>query len=111
MPPFMSTPPFIGIISSLNYQNTEPVTVGTSSAVLVAAGQFRRSLVVQTLPGSTTNVWLNPSGAPAVVGSGCLVSAGGGSFTFGSIEVPMPAGEITAITDGETAQGVALAGG
>lgn len=107
----MGAAPYNGTILPLTYQNPAPATVSTTSEVLVTAGQFSRSLTIATLPGSTTSVWLNPSGELAIVGSGHLVAADGGSFTFGSAGTPIPTGPITAITDGDTPQPVALAGG
>lgn len=98
-------------IPGLTYGSTVTGTVGTGSSTLVAAGTFARTLLISTLPTSTTNVWLNPSGGAAAVGSGLMVAAGGGSVVFGTQAQPMPTGNITAITDGGSSQPVALCGG
>jgi hypothetical protein len=94
----------------LAYSGPTSASVGTASTQIAAAGAYARSLTITTLPASTTNVWLG-IGVPAVVGTGLLVSAGGGSFSFGAPEAPIPTGAINAITDGTSAQSVALGGG
>lgn len=98
-------------VTALAYTSVATASVGTTTGTLVPAGQFARSLTITTLPASTANVWLNPMGAAAVVGSGVFVAAGGGSFTFGTLSAPMPTLAITAITDGASAQSVAILGG
>ena len=95
----------------LTYTSPTSGTAGTSSGVLITAGAFTRVVTVQTLPASTCNTWLQPSGAAAVVGTGALVAAGGGAYTFGTVAAPMPAGNITAITDCGSPQTVTLVGG
>jgi hypothetical protein len=105
------TAPYQGTVAALAYQNPALGTANTSSGVLVTAGQFARSVTISTLPTSTTNVWLNPSGQSAIAGSGACVLAGGGSYTFGGAEAPMPTANITAITDGAAAQTVTIVGG
>ena len=59
-----------------------PSTCGTATTQIVAAGLAPRFLTIQTAPTSAGNLWLNPTGGAAVVGSGVFVASGGGSFTF-----------------------------
>jgi hypothetical protein len=59
-----------------------PATCGTATTQIVAAGLAPRWLTIQTAPTSAGNLWLNPTGGAAVVGSGVFVASGGGSFTF-----------------------------
>jgi hypothetical protein len=92
------------------YSSSGSSSVGTTSGTLATAGQFKFALQIATLPASTANIWLNPTGGAAVVGSGLLLSAGGGSINFGAQALPMPTAAITAITDGASSQNVALAG-
>lgn len=98
-------------VPALVYAASTSASVGTSSASLVSAGAYTRSLTISTLPASTTNVWLRPDGGAAAVGIGYMVAGGGGSVTFGGPALPMPTTAITAITDGPGVQVVALAGG
>ena len=98
-------------VAALTYSSTVSGSVAITSGTLVTAGAFTRALTIATLPASTTNVWLNPSGGAAAVGSGIMVAAGGGSVTFGTMALPIPTGNITAITDAGTTQAVSLVGG
>lgn len=95
----------------LSYLTSTSVSVATTSTLLVPAAAYSSSLQVCTLPGSTTNVWLNASGGAATVDSGIPVFAGGGCTTFGTGALPIPTGPIYAITDGGSAQTVVLSGG
>jgi hypothetical protein len=97
--------------ASLAYTTSSSGIAGVASGPLIAAGQFNRTVTMTTLPASVTNVWLNPTGGPAVIGTGHCVFAGGGSFTYGTLQYPMPTAAISAITDGGAAQSVAIAGG
>src|ERR1700750_1276757 len=81
------------------YHGPWSATVGTTSGVLVAAGAYSTAFTIQTLPGSTGNIYLRPDGSAAVVQTGILIFAGGGSWTFGSLSNPLPTGNLTAITD------------
>lgn len=100
-----------GRVSSLAYTLSSSGTVGVGSGTLLAAGAVVQSLVVQTLIGSTSNVFLNPTGGAATVNSGIQVYGGGGSVVFGPGGYPVPTGAITAITDGTGSQVVTLVGG
>ena len=96
----------------LAYAAPATVSVGTASTAVAAAGAYSRTLQVCTAPASTTNVWINPAGGAAVVGSGVFVPKAAASCpTFGTIDLPMPTGAITGITDGVSAQNVTLTGG
>jgi hypothetical protein len=97
-------------VAALGYSVCTTGTVAVSSGTLVASGLVTSSLTVTSLPTSTGNVWLNPTGSAAVVGAGHLVAAGGGSFTYGAPGVPVPSGPITAISDNGSVV-VGLAGG
>jgi hypothetical protein len=111
--PFQGTGPGGAVTSTvapLAYSGSTSASVGTTSTQIAAAGAYTTALTVTTLPASTTNVWLG-IGVPAVVGTGILVQAGGGGFSFGGPGAPIPTGAINAITDGGSAQSVALAGG
>lgn len=95
----------------LVYTEASSASVGVASGTIVAAGAFKTIVRIATLPGSTTNVWLHPDGTPAIVGTGDCVLAGGGSFAYGTEDAPMPAGNITAITDSGAPQTVTITGG
>jgi hypothetical protein len=111
-PALLAGPLQIGPALTLSYSLSGALSVGTTSGQLVAAGALGRTLQVCTLPASTTNVWLNPAGGAAVVGQGVRVPAGGtGCPTFGTGNLPMPTGQINAITDSGSAQNVTLVGG
>ena len=96
---------------TLAFTASTSVSVATTSGTLATAGAYIKTLQVCTLPASTTNVWLNPTGAAAVVGAGIPVYLGGGCTFFGSGGLPLPTAAITAITDSGSAQTVVLAGG
>lgn len=100
-----------GLVATLAYSSNQNALVGTSTTSIATAGQYARTLMIGTLPASTSNVWLNISGGNAVIGSGILVAAGGGSIDFGGNGTPMPTGAISGITDGTSAQSVWLVGG
>jgi hypothetical protein len=100
-----------GGVAPLAYIGPHSATVQTTSGVLVAAGTYKTSLTIQTLPGSTGNVWLRPDGSTAAPNTGVLVSGFGGSRAFGAPGFPIPAGDITAITDGGAPQVVLVSGG
>jgi hypothetical protein len=82
-----------------------------TSGILIAAGAYRVALTIQTLPGSTGNVWLRLDGSTAVANTGVLVSGYGGARSFGAPGFPLPVGNITAITDGGAPQVVLISGG
>lgn len=98
-------------VAPLTYVTPDSVSVGTTSGTLAASGKYKTSLQVCTLPASTTNVWLNPRGAAAVVSAGIPVFAGGRCTNFGTQALPVPTAAITAITDSGSAQTVTMAGG
>jgi len=103
---------FKALGTALGYATPDNASVGTTSGILITAGTYTRSLTICTLPTSTTNVWLNPRGATAIVSTGFPVFAGGGCVNFSSAGgAPIPSANITAITDAGTAQTVTLAGG
>lgn len=96
---------------SLAYTLNSAATVSASSGVLVATGAVHTFLSITTLTSGTADVWLNPSGGAAVVGSGVPVFAGGGNVTFGKGgQYPLPTGNLTAISSSGSVS-VALAGG
>lgn len=98
-------------VPPLTYNGTITATVSTSSQILIPAGLFQKVLQLCTLPGSSANVWLNPSGGTAVVNQGLPIRANFGCINFGSDILPLPKGPITAITDGGSPQTVSLGGG
>lgn len=98
-------------VPNLSYTGPFSGFVGSGSAVLVASGTYRRTFTVQTLPGSTSNVWLRPDGSTAASGTGCLAQAGGGAYTFGTNAAPLPTANVTAISDGPSGQAVLISGG
>jgi hypothetical protein len=98
-------------VAPLTYSGAPTASVTTGSTTIASSGTYTRALTITTLPASTTNVWLNVSCGAAVVGSGILLSGGGGGFSFGGPAAPIPTCPITAITDGVVPQTVALAGG
>jgi hypothetical protein len=93
--PFVTKP----VASTLAYTVSESVTVTATSGIAVPAGTCTTTLTLQNTD-SVHNIWINPTGGAAVVGAGCLISAGGGSYTFGGIANPVPTSNITAISDG-----------
>jgi hypothetical protein len=96
-------------VPTLSYSGCTFGSVTTSSAQLVAAAAYAKSLTLQNT-GTAGNVWINPTGGTAVVGSGYSVGPGGGSFTFGTNGAPVPTGAIFAISDAGT-NNVAIMGG
>jgi hypothetical protein len=98
-------------VPSLSYAEPSSGFVGSGSAVLVASGTYSRTFTVQTLPNSTTNVWLRPDGSTAVPNTGCLVQAGGGAYTFGTNAAPLPTANVTAVSDNSGGQAVLISGG
>jgi len=99
------------IAQPLTYLPSTSISVGTTSGQFLASGVYTRVLEICTLPSSTSNVWIDPSGGTAAVGSGLLVAAGGGCLNFGGVVLPIPTAAITAITDGSSAQSVSVGGG
>ena len=96
----------------LSYTTSTSTAVTTASSQVVAAGQFSRVVQFQTLPASTVNIWLNPTGGASVPNSGVCVPAGGGSANFGTPALPMSTTAITACTDaGAAAQTLLIVGG
>jgi len=100
-----------GTVPPLQYVPPYSATVGTSSGVLIAAGSYSTAFTIQTLPGSSGNIWLRPDGSNALVNTGILVSGYGGSRSFGAPGFPLPAGNLTAVTDAGTPQTVLISGG
>jgi hypothetical protein len=100
-----------GSVPTLAYSSSTSASVATTSGTLISAGAYTRSLQICTLPASTTNVWLNATGAAAVVGAGIPVYSAGGCTNFGSEALPIPTTAITAITDSASAQTVTITGG
>lgn len=98
------------VVDPTTYVGAPSATVGITSGVLVAPGVYTKVLNIQTLPGSTNNVWLRPDGSAAAPNTGILVFAGGGSVSFGGPAYPLPTAPITAITDGSSPQVVLLSG-
>lgn len=103
--------PASSLVPSMTYLPPFSGSVGSGSAVLVASGTYSRTFTIQTEPGSSSNVWLNPAGGTAVSGTGCLVQAAGGAYTFGTDAAPLPNGNVTAISDGVSGQIVLISGG
>ena len=99
------------ITAPMYYQVSGTASVGTTSTVIITAGQVGRAMKLCTLFNSTTNVWLNLTGGTAVPNAGLGIPAGGGCKTLGAPDTPMPMSAVTAITDGTTAQILTLAGG
>ena len=99
------------IVPVLTYSGPATLTVNTTSGVLIASGAYTRSVTIQTLPNSTGNIFLRSDGSAAVVNTGQCCIAGGGAYTWGTDAVPLPTGNITAITDGGTSQTIMVAGG
>ena len=91
---------------------TPPITVvGTTSGLLIPAGVFVQSVVIQTLPGSVGNVYLSLTGKPAVVGQGAIIPANGGAAIINNGQFGIPVDDVYAITDAALAQTVAIFGG
>ena len=103
----------IGAVTTpvLTYTLSTSAPVTTASSVVMAAGQLKIAQF-QTLPASTVNIWLNPTGGASVPNSGVCVPAGGGSANFGTPALPMSTTAITACTDaGAAAQTLLIVGG
>lgn len=96
-------------VPPLNYTESTSRSVGTTSAALIAQGEFTNSLTI-TNTSSAGNIWLNPTGGTAAVNSGLYIPPGS-SFVFGSVSNPMPVAAITAITDAGAAVNAAICGG
>ena len=97
-------------VPPLSYTLNNSETVTATSGVLVAAGAVTRSLTITTPQAGSANVWLNVTGAAAVVGQGLVIWAGGSPITFGGSDLPIPTAQISAISDGASVT-VMLAGG
>jgi hypothetical protein len=93
------------------YSGPTSASVGTSSGTLITAAAYTRAVQICTLPTSTSNVWLRLDGGTAAPNVGVPVWGGGGCTSIGTPALPMPTGNITAITDGGSSQTVTLAGG
>jgi len=74
-----------------------PVSVTTSSTLILAAGTYTHTLTLCTTSASAGNVWLNLSGAAAVVSTGMFIPA-----TLGCITIAPPTGAIYGISDSGT---------
>lgn len=98
-------------IPPLVYTGGAVASVGITTGVLVTAGQYKRALVITSLPGSINPVWLRADGQNAVIRTGILLAPNGGSVVFGNAAFPIPTAAINAITEGASAVNVTLAGG
>lgn len=94
----------------MRYIGPPTAVVGITSSPLITAGTYLEVIRIQTLPSSTSNVWLRADGTDSVVQTGILVALGGGFVVFGREGLPIPTANITAVTDGDTPQTVLLAG-
>ncbi len=99
-----------GAVPPLTYLPSTSATVTTTSGPLINAGGYTRSLVLTTDLASTGDVYLDPSGGTAAIKAGVPLAGGGGSVTFGSPDLPIPSGTITAISDSGSVI-VSIAGG
>lgn len=99
------------LVPPLTYEGPGVLTVGVASGVLITPGTYARTMTIQTLPGSTNNVFLRNDGSPAAVNTGAMCKAAGGTFTWGTTGMPLPTGNITAITDAGAPQTVMITGG
>jgi hypothetical protein len=98
--------------STITYTTSTAASVATTSGTLFAAGAYPHTVTFCTLPNSTANVWMNLLGGTAIVGQGTPVFSGGGCTPLGGLStLPMPGGAVTAITDGASAQTLAVSGG
>jgi hypothetical protein len=111
LPSFGSTQTVNVTASTMSYATSGTASVGTSSGTLVTSGTYSTNLLICTLPGSTTHVWLNLTGGTAVVNSGAEVPENGGCFPFTTGGMHIPSSNITAITDSGSAQTVTVNGG
>lgn len=98
-------------VPPLLYTGGAVATIGVTTGLLVAAGQYKRALVITSLPGSTNPAWLRADGQNAVIRTGILLAPNGGSVVFGNSAFPIPTANIMAITEGASSVNVALAGG
>lgn len=105
-------PSLLAAQATLTYTVSTPVTIKTTSTPVVLP-TISKVLQVCTLPGSSSNVWINPvPNGVAVVNSGIPVFSGGGCTNFGvGAALPIPTNGFSAITDGASPQSLALAGG
>ena len=74
-----------------------PVSVTTSSTLILAAGTYTHTLTLCTTSASAGNVWLNLSGAAAVLSTGMFIPA-----VLGCITIAPPTGAIYGISDSGT---------
>jgi hypothetical protein len=107
----LTIPPITASTPPLSYSTSGALSVGTTSGVLITGGTYTKSLLICALQNSTANVWLNVVGGTAVAAQGIELGAGGGCALFGSTALPVPTANITAITDGGSAQTVTVSGG
>ncbi len=75
-----------------------PVSVTTSSTLILTAGAYTKFLTLCTTPATVGNVWLNLAGGTAVSGTGMYIPASGGCVT-----IPPPTAAIYGISDSGTA--------
>jgi len=93
---------------SMTYGASNSTTAATTSGALFTAGTWQVFVKYCTIPSSTGNVWLNPTGAAAVADKGLVIPAGGAPngcicFGAGSGCYPFPTATVTAISDSGTA--------
>jgi hypothetical protein len=97
---------------SILYTASTSVSVGTTSGTLFTAGAYPHAVTFCTTLASTSNVWLSLTGSTAVAGQGTPIYGGGGCTALGGLSLlPMPTSAVTAITDGGSAQALAVSGG
>jgi hypothetical protein len=108
----LAMPAFAQFQPPINYTLSTSASVGTTSGQLIPPGAAGNVLQICTLPGSGSNVWLNPVlNGTAVVDQGIPVWANGGCAYFGPGGWPMPKAGLQAITDGVSSQTVSVVGG
>lgn len=75
-----------------------PVSVTTSSTLILAAGVYSKFLALCTTPPTVVNVWLNLAGTQAILGAGIYIPASGGC-----VVIPPPTAAIYGISSSGTA--------
>jgi hypothetical protein len=105
------TLPAVARAQNFLYPQSTTIAVGTSSGLLFQPQSASRIIQICTQATSTADVWLNPTGGAAVVGSGVPVWAGGGCTNFGTVALPMPNAQTAITAISVSAQSVSLVGG
>lgn len=88
--------------SAVTYAAPTTGTV-TTTATLVAVPGAKVTKICNTTASSGGNIWLNPSGGTAVVGSGDEAQAGGGCVTYTGAVVNANGNIITGVSDSGSA--------